>query len=250
MVIETTINSVGVKIMSTENQVIVPVMVGFELLNQIILGYLKIGADVESKSASDVSAITSVSEANISRNSKFLISIGVIDGARGHYTLTLLGTKYAQALDWGKLNDANRFLKQLLQDKPITQRTLAYVDIRKSVDKETLVAQIAIIAGLRRAVRYETGIRGFIDMLVTSGLLEEEKNGDLVISKQSKKQTTYKEEFDKVKIIFDKPQIKNFIPPKKRVSFPINLSFNINDNIDVNNLRKILKVIKEVLLEE
>jgi hypothetical protein len=236
--------------MSSEEELIVPSMAGFEILTKIMIAYLKVGADKEPKTRDDVATVASVSTTTISLNSKFLKSIGVIDGSRGRYKLTPIGTQYAQALDWGRLNEANNLLRELLKDKPITNRTIGYVDINKPVKKETLVGQIAIIAGVRREQRFETGIRGFVDMLVTSGLLEEDKEGNLVTGKTLKKEPPSlrpSEETERLPYL-----VPGAVPfePEQRMAFPITLNFSISDETNVENLKKILKAIKEVFLEE
>lgn len=230
--------------MSQEEEIVVPQMVGFEGLTKIIIGYLKVGADNEEKIASEVAAVANISANTVSLNGRFLRSIGIIEGRRGHYKFTPEGTRYAQSLDWGKLDEANKILREILKDKPIVKRALGFVDINAPVERETLVSQIAIIAGVSRQARYETGIRGLVDMLVTSGLLEESTDGNLVSGKLPKVPKAIPEE----KKVTAEPSVAIELP--KPVGFPVSLNININDKTDVENLKKILKAIKEVFSED
>lgn len=231
--------------MSSEEEIAVPQMVGFEGLTKIIIGYLKVGADKEEKTASEVATVANVSATTISLNGRFFRSVGIIEGRRGHYKLTPEGTKYAQSLDWGKLDEANRLLREILKDKPIVKRALGFVDINKPVERETMVSQIAIIAGVSRKARYETGIRGLVDMLVTSGLLEESPEGSLVSGKPPKELTT---EEKRLREPYPEPIVA--IETPERITFPISLNFNIDTETDIENLKRILKAIKEVFSED
>jgi hypothetical protein len=222
-------------------------MVGFATLSKIIIAYLKVGADEQEKSYSDVAAMAKVNENNVSINSKFLCSIGIIEGSTGHFKLTQMGKQYAKSLDWGKLDEANKLLRETLKDKPITKRVLGYLDIHQPVSKEDLISQIALFADVTKESRFETGIRGFLDMLMTCGLLEEDANGKIVSSKERTKElellpTSAKE---------DKEWLKTIQPPtiqeEKRTTFPITLSFNIDNNTDPEKLKTILETIKKAL---
>jgi len=237
-------------LLTSEEEIIVPQMVGFEILTKIIIAYLRVGGDKQEKGTSDIANVANVAANNVSLNSKFLRSIGIIEGSKGKYKLTTDGAQYAQALDWGRLTEANKLLLKLLKDRPITKRTLGYVHINRPVDKETLAGQIAIIAGVRREPRYETGIRGFVDMLVTSGLLQEDKEGRLVtgiIPEKEELPAVVEEKGREVPY-----QIPTVRPSEaaQRVAFPITLNFTISDETNVENLKKILKAIKEVFSEE
>jgi len=218
-------------------------MIGFEILNKIMVGYLKVQADKEPKSYSEVAGVSKVAENNVILNAKFLSYIGILEGERGQFKLTPDGKRYAQALDWGKLEEANSVLKEVLKDKALTRRTLGFVDINKPVSKEDLVGQIAIIAGVPKEPRFNTGIKAFVDMLMSSGLIKEDTEGKLSTEKPVEPMKAKTEEE-----ITSKPEEKSIevLVGEKRMSFPITLSFSIDNQTNEENLRKLLKVIKEV----
>jgi hypothetical protein len=234
-----------VELVSSEEEIAVPQMVGFEVLTKIIIGYLKVGADREGKTAAEVAAVAKVSRDNVARNARFFRSISIVEGSRGRYRLTPDGTQYAKSLDWGRLDEANKLLRELLKDRLLVRRVLGFVDINEPVSREALVSQIAIIAGVSREPRYETGIRGFVDMLVTSVLLEESAEGYLVSRKPAKERIPEKK---KTREIYPAPTVE--IEPPEPITFPISLNFNIDNETDIENLKKILKAIKEVFSED
>lgn len=250
--------------MSLDYNLEVPQMVGFEVLTKIIIAYSKIGGDKEEKPYSDVAKIANVSPTNVRINGKFLTSMGILEGSRGSYKLTLQGAKYARALDWGKLNEANTLLREILQQTEIVKRIIAFVGINKPVEKEILVSQIAMIAEVTKTSRFETGIRGFVDMLTTSGLLEE-TDGKYNVGKSIEKKPVQADatlgeleslsndikliELKKWKRLTKLNETQELPKFKKKTSFPVTLNININDKTNVENLKKILQLIKEIFSE-
>src|SRR3972149_6934087 len=85
-------------------EIAVPQMIGLNALTKIIVGYLKAGGDKQGVRSQEVAQLADVNQNNVSINSRFLSSIGIIEAeARGSNKLTSAGLKYAQALDWGRL---------------------------------------------------------------------------------------------------------------------------------------------------
>ena len=218
-------------------------MIGFDKIIKIVIAYLIVGASEEPKGYSEVAKVAKVATNNVRLNAKFLEYIGLLQGERGNYKLTDKGKRYAQALDWGKLAEANYVLRETLKDNELVIKTLGYVDINQPVTKDDLVSQIAIISGKPRESRYITGIRGFVDMLVTSGLLESDAEGNLTMSKEKKEELAEAE--------ISRPSIFK-IPPLAKPSatpLPITLSINVDENTDIEKLKEVLKAIKEIFSE-
>jgi len=210
-------------------------MIGFDRLVKIIIGYLKVGAAEEPKSYSEVASVSSVAANNVSINAKFFEYIGMLEGEKGSFKLTERGKKYAQALDWGKLAEANSTLREILKENTLAKKAVAYVDINQPVTKDDLVSQIAIISEKQKRARFITGIKGFVEMLVTSGLLQSDASGNLTTSKEKREE-----------LVEASPRA----PSKpSAVSLPITLSINVDDKTDISKLKEVLKAIKEVLSE-
>ena len=233
----------------SEESLVVPQMVGFEALTKIIIAYSKIGGAKEEQSYKEIANVANVSTNNVRLNLKFLASIGILEGSRGRYKLSSEGAQYARALDWGKLNEANKILRDIIKDKPIVTRTLGYVSINKPVEKEKLVGQIAVISSVSKGQRFETGIRGFVDLLVTSGLLEE-VDGKYVTGKIVEKKVISEEPTRKKLADYSSKLVgSRLLGAERKLQFPITLNFNINDETNVDNLKRILEVIKEIFSE-
>jgi len=221
----------------------IPQMIGFDKIIKIIIAYLKVGADKEPKGHSEVASIAKVSANNVRLNAKFLKYIGILEGERGSYKLTDEGKRYAQALDWGKLGEANSILKKTLKDNVLAKKAVSFVDINQPVSRDDLVAQIALISGKPKQGRYITGIRGFIEMLVTSGLLESDTGGNLTTSKEKMGEL--------VEAQVSRPSTFEIPHPVKpsMTTPPITLSINIDDKTDIEKLKEVLKAIREIFSE-
>ena len=230
--------------MSSTEDIVVPKMIGFNKLTKIIIAYLKVGGDKAPKGSSEVASMAKVAERNVSRNTKFLEYIGILEGSRGNFKLTENGKRYAQALDWGKLGEANSILMKTLTSNRLTMNAVSFVDMHQPVSKDDLVSQIALISEKPKKSQYITGIRGFIDMLVTSGLLESDAGGNLTISKEKKEET--------MEAVVSRPS-KFYIPHPSKLAItplPITLSIKIDDKTDIDKLKEILNVIKDVFQNE
>jgi hypothetical protein len=216
-------------------------------LTKVIIGYLKAQAINEPKSYSDISKISNVSAGNVRLNGSFLVSIGILEGQRGDYKLTAEGRKYAQALDWGRFEEANYVLRELLKATKLMQAVTGFIDINKPVDKEDLISQIAVIAGVSKESRLKTGTKAYVDMLITCGLLKEDAEGKIYPGKYlepSEQKTSTEMYLPETPIKAEKTRAET------RFAVPITLSFVIDNQTDEERLRKLLKVIKEVFSEE
>jgi len=218
-------------------------MVALDALTKIIVAYLKSGGDKGETSNKDVSQISGVSEANVGLNNKFFVSIGLIEGKRGAFKLTDGGAEYAKALDWGRLNEAQTILRKIIKEKPLVVKTLNYIDLNKPVTKDDLVGKIAQFANVPNEPRFSTGIRAFTEMVVLSGLLVEDKDGKIIIGE--------KEKHAEVSVaIPTTPSISSDIKKQPEPTLPFNISINVDSNTDVEKLKEIIKVLKELFVSK
>jgi hypothetical protein len=231
-------------------EILVPQMLKVEVLSKILVAYLKCGADKAPASSNEVAQLAKVASNNVGLNNRFFESIGLLEGQRGSYKLTEAGANYARALDWGRVDEANKILFETIKDKPVVQKTVSYVSLNKPVGREDLVGRIATIANVKREPRFETGIKALIDMLVVSNLLKEEESGQLVpasISEKPKEALLEPFEVTKEKSLEQK-EVESY--PKIAPQGPaIGLTVMVDSNTDVEKLKAILRAIKEVLAE-
>lgn len=266
---------------SQEQEIAIPQMIGSEKLNNIIIAALKVGADKQEKPYSEIAEMSKISFDNISRNVKFFVSIGIAhsDTSRANFKLTPLGTKYAQALDWGQTANATDALRDCIRDKPLTAKVLGFIGMHQPT-KDELVGQIAIFASAPKEGRFITGINGYIDFLLTSKLIVENSEGKIAINKDLEQLKGINEELkdspqtignkslsglekneDNLKLISNSPETTIMDEVQKQVNLTphnptqakptqfnttitINIVVDTKEQTSVENLIKILKTLK------
>ena len=237
---------------SSKERMCIPEQINFDKLNRILISYLKAGANEKAVSYRDASIRSGIVHTYVSANNKFFVYAGFLEEAqRGRFRLTERGAKYAQLLDWGRLDESKDQLREILGECWLVNTVLDYVSINKEATRDDLSRMIGSQASVSRAGRFLRGINAFIDMLVFSGLLQEE---DELLKKGEEKEAaplpptiSIKE---KKRAITTKPSPFGTFGRPKEVSIPISLTVNVTDTTDIQKLRDILKAIKEELLEE
>lgn len=240
----------------SEERICVPESVSFDKLNRILIAYLKAGADEKTVSYRDASIRSGVSHVNVSANNKFFVYAGfLMEEGRGRFRLTEDGAKYAQLMDWGRLEEAKEQLGKILRGCSLVKIILDYVSLQNEVTRDDLRRKIGSAAHVTRTGRFKIGINALTDMIVFSGLLDEE--GDMLKIGMQEVEVVTEEEgkeiapglFSLRKYVSEHP-IRGLTVKPKEISIPISLTINVTDATDVVKLREILRAIKEELLEE
>ena len=191
---------------------------------------------------------TGICDNYVSRNNTFFVTSGFLTREKsGFYKLTDLGNKYAHSLDWGRLDDAKSQLRNILKEYKLMQIITEYIHIKGGIILDELVSRIAVIASVRRTKARVKGIKAFVDLSLFSNLLIQ--NNDLITVNK----TIY---YDKVKMISINDETDDGLNDKKKseikthtmksVNYPININININDFSNLENLREVLLMIKQI----
>ena len=237
---------------SSEERACIPESISFDKLNRILIAYLKAGADKKAVSYRDASLRSGVRHIEVSANNKFFLYAGFLtEEGRGRFKLTENGVKYAQLLDWGRLDEAKDSLREILKECSLINIILDYVTINNRVPRDDLRRKIGTDAQVSRARRFTVGINALIDMLVFSGLLQEEDEilmrgkeiAERALPTKEKTVTTTRPPFRGL-------EVPTPLGKPKEVSMPISLTVNVSDVTDIQKLREILRAIKEELLEK
>jgi hypothetical protein len=235
-----------------EKKIYVPQMLGLESLTKILIGYLKVGTE-GAVDYNAVSKVTTITSGNIRRNANFLESIGLIEGEKGKYKLTIEGKNFAQALDWGRFKDAYSILRPLLENKEFIKTILTFININKSITRNDLLSRIAIIANVGNTPSIRTGINALVDMLTSCELINIDNKGMITISEQKTTQTKisddfiitplFKSESVKIKSILDTEPISHMMNHPLTISIVINVN---GEKINLEEIKKLIQTIKEV----
>lgn len=231
----------------------IPEDLSFDRINLILMAYLKAGADRKAVSYRDASLRSGVSHYTVSKNNKFFAFSGFLtEEAKGRLKLTEKGAKYAQLLDWGKHDEAREQLGEILKECSLVGIILDYSSGRGEVTKDDLRRHIGSVVQVPREARFTVGINALIDMLVFSGLLQEE--GQMLRRGVEKAVTPQMIEVKRP--ITTKPSPfgtfggLEVMKSPSEVSIPISLTVNITDATDIQKLKQILKAIREELFEK
>lgn len=240
---------------SSEERMCIPESLSFDKLNLVLIAYLKAGADRKAVSYRDASIRSGVTHTRVSANNKFFAYAGFLgEEGKGRFRLTEDGAKYAQLLDWGRLEEAKTQLRKILKDCSLINIVLDYVAINNEVTRDDLRRKIGSVAEVSRARRFTVGINAFIDMLAFSELLHEEnemfRRGKEITEGEIPSKISVTEEPEKT-IAKTTPSFRRYVvTTPKAVSVPISLTVNITDDTDIQKLREILRAIKEELWEK
>lgn len=255
---------------NSEDAIVVPEMVNLDSLTKIIVAYEKAGGVQKEVASKEVGQISGIDPSNVGKNNKFFASIGLLEGKRGGYKLTTAGSEYAQALDWGRLEEAQSLLKKIIKDKPLVRKTVSYVELNKPVQKDDLIAKIAVFANVPNQPRFSTGIKAFVEMLTLSRVLEETKDGLLTTSeKEESKETkstvflvepktekleTYNTMIDYLDSYFKSVPSsfylkRGLIPPVegRRTPLAFVVTINVDNNTEPEKLKQIIKALQEAV---
>ena len=141
----------------------------YEQLTQIVQAYGHLDKAV---GAQEVADTLGIDQTQVSRNNRFLVSIGVIDGGKKKQS-TGKGKQLARALDHNLPGEIRSQWRELVVDHEFMEKILAAVRIRNGMEPSNLETHIAYTAGQKKTSRSVTGARAVIDILNAAGVLRE-----------------------------------------------------------------------------
>jgi len=144
-------------------------------VTRMIQGYGTVG---DNAVPGDVARVISSHETAISRNSKFLLAIGVIQGGKKK-SITALGAQLAHALQHDMNDEIVTKWREVVEATDFLQKVLAAVRIRKGMDESSLQSHVAYSAGQPKTPGVMTGAGTIVEILKAAELLREE-GGNLV----------------------------------------------------------------------
>jgi hypothetical protein len=148
----------------------------YDELAKIIRAYGSLGGEA---SPAQVGSLTGKHETQVSRNNRFLLSMGIIEGGPGARRISQRGTNLALALEHGIEENVSASWRALCQENEFIQRVLSAVRVRQGMDRPTLNSHVAYTAGQSKTNTTMAGANALVDILLVAGLLAEE-NGRLV----------------------------------------------------------------------
>lgn len=150
-----------------------PKGVSRETLLGVIRGWYEAGADAEPVHTSTVAERLDLAD-SVSRQTRFLESVGVLDPREQKHRLTEAGAALGRALAEDDTAGAVERLGPLLSEWSLSEVLRAALAGR-SLSEAAVVAELADAVGEEPAGRVRTGLTTLLDCYVWTGLLEREE---------------------------------------------------------------------------
>jgi hypothetical protein len=137
---------------------------------KVIRGYMPFSAPVSLEEVAQ--ATGGMHPTNISRNTGFLVSLGILEGG-SKKVLTERGRRLATALDGEMPEEIQQSWRSVVAEHEFVHRIMSAVRIRGGMDHDTLEVHIAYSAGQSRSPSSLTGAATVVDVLRAADLLRE-----------------------------------------------------------------------------
>ncbi|MDI6722183.1 MAG: hypothetical protein QMD97_01390 [Candidatus Aenigmarchaeota archaeon] len=212
---------------------------GYDVIEKILHAYVLCGD--KPVTLDDVSGKAGMHKTQVSKNSAFLSSIGVIGGGK-RKALTPQGKDLALAIGNKVADDIVRQWNRVLTDSVNSRGILDMIRVQGALSKETLLGKTASILGLIDDKNTRTGLNCLLEIFQKSGLLVEQ-DGSFSLSqvalkeeagdKDSEKKYSPSLPEEKIKLPIEPIKVQNFIPPAVHIDIQIHIDASASaDQID------------------
>jgi len=147
----------------------------YEALCRIVQAYAHVG---EKTNLASVASILGTDPGQVSRNTGFLVSVGLLEGGRDKGPTTS-GMRLARALEFGESDDISTVWREVLNVQTLIQRTIAAIRVRGGMDANTLQTQIVYTAGADKTPRSMAGGAAVVEMMKVANMIAE-RDGQLI----------------------------------------------------------------------
>ena len=154
----------------------------YEAITRIVRAYGKLN---QPSTPEQVSKLAGQRADGVSKNNGFLVSIGVIEGGKKK-KITDKGLALSRALEHDMPDEISQHWRNVVLGSEFLRQLLDAISIRKGMDPATLQAHVAYSAGRPKTPEVMTGAAAVVDVLRSSGLVNEDSgklvatNGDAV----------------------------------------------------------------------
>lgn len=153
----------------------------FQEVSKIIQGYALLG---KASSLAEVSkTIGGMDPTNISRNTGFLVSVGILEPG-SKKAPTVLGVSFGQALLHNQIDEVKRFASEIVSENDFLKGIISAIRIRKGMDDSGLRSHIAYSAGAKKGATTTAGCGTVIEFLQLSGAITAE-DGKFVVATEA-----------------------------------------------------------------
>lgn len=148
----------------------------FDVFEKVIVSYSNQRKPVSNE---DIAQISGLSEQHISRNNKFLVDNGLLEGGKTK-SITEIGSRLGRALQHDKRDIVSEILKEIISANESLSELITYVRLQKSLDKDKFADHILYCSGQSTNQFSKAGAKCIVDVFFSAGIIEE-KDGVLKV---------------------------------------------------------------------
>jgi hypothetical protein len=199
----------------------------YEEVSKIIQGYAQFSQPVE---LDEIAHVTKMHRTAISKNNKFLSSLGIIEGG-ALKNITPVGKRLGHALLYNQREEVISSWKEIIQGNEFFSKMLSAIRIRKTMDTASFQGHIAYSAGQPKNKATMAGAKAIIDILQDAELLTE-RDGQLTANDTEYKESRHIEE-EASQYLSTPLNIKNNNTSNDNLTISVNDRRNISVNIEI-----------------
>lgn len=212
---------------------------GYDVIEKILHAYVLCGD--KPVTLDDVAAKAGMHKTQVSKNSAFLSSIGVIAGGK-RKALTSQGKNLSLAIGNKVADDIVRQWNRVLTESVNSRGILDMIRVQGALSKEILIGKTASILGLIDDKNTRTGLNCLLEIFQKSGLLVEQDGSfslsQVALKEESVDRGSENERLtplleEKSKPTIDPTKTHNFVPPAVHIDIQIHIDASASpDQID------------------
>lgn len=151
-------------------------------IKRIIKGYAH---QIEAIGLDQIAKLIKMNRSMVSRNSKFLIQIGIIEGGKTK-KCTEIGKNIGRALEHNRLNEIKKGWQKIVQANDFLSNLISTVSMQTNsrMAGDDFIAHILYVADLTKNQFTTAGARALLDMFLEAELLKE-IDGQIEVAKPS-----------------------------------------------------------------
>ncbi len=142
----------------------------YEEIQKIVKGYSHAS---DTASLADISKLVGLHETIVSRNTKFLIDLGLLTSGK-YKGATELGRKLGRALEHNQSTDFQRYWREAVQSNEKVSGLITTIRIKGGMAEKDFASHVLYVSGQKNTSGNKTGARCVTDVLLAASLIREE----------------------------------------------------------------------------
>lgn len=183
-------------------------------------------------SLDDISQATAMHRVVISKNSKFLVGAGIIEGGNTKKP-TEIGLNLGRALSFNKPEEIKKHWRTIIAETDFFKKMLTVLEVKGGMLESEFIGHIEYSSGQSKTKESRAGAGAVVEILKEANLIEE-SNGKIISS--NKLEETQKEKDEVVDSIVETVHSENIKEEKESLTSQMskNLSTNRGNGVTIN----------------